>query len=124
MKKFKILLVEDEILIGLYLRKQLEGMGHEVSGPIPSGEEALEKVTETRPDILLIDINLKGEMNGIETAKRISAGLKEIQVAFMTGYSSRTMKEESMQVNTIGYLVKPVKPTDLKSLLESLANDD
>ncbi|MVM33754.1 response regulator [Spirosoma sp. HMF4905] len=66
----KILVVEDEMLIGAKISMLLTNLGYEVAGILPRGEEAIVHVEENRPDIILLDINLKGKMDGIETASR------------------------------------------------------
>lgn len=66
--KVKILIVEDEMLIGANISLQLNELGYQVTGIIPRGEEALKQIEEHLPDIMLLDINLKGDLDGIETA--------------------------------------------------------
>ena len=65
----KILIVEDEMIIAANISLQLSTLGYEVSGIIPRGEEALLHIKQNQPDIVLMDIQLKGELNGIETAQ-------------------------------------------------------
>ena len=64
----KILVVEDEMIIGAKISMQLTSLGYEVTGMLPRGEEAILHVADNRPDIVLLDINLKGKLDGIETA--------------------------------------------------------
>ena len=65
----KILIVEDEMLIGANISLQLSNLGYEVSGIVPRGDEALIHIKQNKPDIILLDIQLKGKLDGIETAK-------------------------------------------------------
>ncbi|TRZ74147.1 MAG: response regulator, partial [Deltaproteobacteria bacterium] len=76
MPKAKILIVEDEKIVALDIRKSVESMGYFVCGVASSGEEAVQKAGETRPDLTLMDIVLKGDMDGIKAAEQINALFK------------------------------------------------
>ena len=67
----KILVVEDEMIIGAKISMQLTSLGYEVTGILPRGEEAILHAKENKPDIILLDINLKGKLDGIETARAL-----------------------------------------------------
>ena len=82
----KILVVEDEMIIGAKISMQLTSLGYEVTGIIPRGEEAILHVVENRPDIVLLDIQLKGAIDGIETALRIQQ-TSNIPVIYLTANS-------------------------------------
>ncbi len=79
----KILIVEDERIVALDIKSSLENLGYTVTGIVASGEAALTKVAESRPDLVLMDINLKGDMDGVETAEQIRAHFS-IPVIYLT----------------------------------------
>ena len=71
MEKIKILSVEDEIFIARDIQMSLENLGYTVTSLVPSGEEAIRRVTEEKPDLVMMDIKLQGEMDGIEASEEI-----------------------------------------------------
>ena len=79
----KILVVEDEMIIGAKISMQLSELGYEVTGILPRGEEVLNHLKENKPDIVLLDIQLKGKMDGIETAALVEQHF-QIPVIFLT----------------------------------------
>ena len=85
MLKIKILIVEDEIITAKALKQRLENMNHSVVGIVGNGEDAIQKAGETSPDIILMDIVLKGNMDGIETAKKIM-NIYNIPIIYLTSY--------------------------------------
>jgi two-component SAPR family response regulator len=121
MGKKKILIVEDEILVAICLRNILERMGYEVSNPVTSGEEAVLEIDKDRPDIIIMDISLKGRMTGIETAKIIHSKIC-IPIIFISGYRKEDIQAEITP--QITYLSKPFNPEILKPTIESLLLQD
>jgi CheY-like chemotaxis protein len=85
--KYKILIVEDERIVAEDLREQLEELGYEIVGITESGRKAIEIATDTKPDIVLMDVHIKADLNGVETAV-CPQGLyyKPIPVVFITAY--------------------------------------
>lgn len=89
--KTRVLVVEDESIVAEDLRERLEKNNYEVIGVADSGKEAIERVKQTRPDLLLMDVRVKGELNGIETAIVIQSFFEEpIPVVFLTGFSEKS----------------------------------
>ncbi|RLF58459.1 MAG: hypothetical protein DRN27_05400, partial [Thermoplasmata archaeon] len=88
MMKKKILIVEDESIVALEIQNRLEQMGYHVIDTISEGEQAIKKALETKPDLVLMDIHLLGEMDGITTAEQIRKKLK-IPVIFLTAYADK-----------------------------------
>ena len=82
----RIMVVEDEWVVALHLREQLIKLGYEIVDTVASGRQALEKMPELRPDVVLMDIHLEGELDGIETAARTPDEL-QIPVVYLTAYS-------------------------------------
>lgn len=112
MSKAKILVVEDEWIIANDIKDSLIEMGYRVSAIAASGEEALTRVEEDPPDLVLMDIVLKGEMNGIETARAIHAR-HEIPVIYLTAYDNQFLVDRAKQTDHSGYLLKPFKDREL-----------
>lgn len=113
----KILIVEDEALIADCLESQLIAMGYEVVGKAASGPEAIALAHMTRPDIALLDIRIEGPMDGVETADEIHYALK-IPIVFLTAHADETTIGRAKAARPVGYLVKPVRDSDLKAALE------
>ena len=120
-EKKKILIVEDEVLLSAWLKMQLEDEGYLVCGNFTTGEEAIEFVKETKPDVILMDINLVGKIDGITAAERIKEKLK-IPIIFMTGYEEPEIYERAQKTKPVAYLTKPVEIWDLKPIFESIFN--
>ncbi len=113
----KILIVEDEMLAADNIARHLRKQGYEVSGIVPSGEEAIAKSTELHPNLVLMDIFLQGPIDGIAAATQIGNQLR-IPVVYMTAYADNTTLERAKSTNPYGYLVKPFKPNDLRVSIE------
>ena len=114
-----ILIVEDEVMLSTWLKMQLEDEGYLVCGCITTGEEAIEFVKETKPDVIIMDINLVGEIDGIEAAEKIKKK-SNIPIIFMTGYEEPDIYERAQKTNPVAYLTKPVEIWDLKPIFESI----
>lgn len=110
--KQKIIVVEDEAIIALNLKLDLEDLGYEVLETIDTGAEAIEKSRDLFPDIVLMDINLKGNMDGIEAAKEISE--MGIPIIFLTGNTDDFTAFEALKTAPYGYLTKPYSSKDLE----------
>ncbi|WP_064197839.1 MULTISPECIES: LytTR family DNA-binding domain-containing protein [Emticicia] len=115
--QLKILIVEDEMLIAANIANQLETFGYEVIGIIPRGEEAIKVVQNDKPDLVLMDINLKGEIDGIETAKRIQQE-GQIPIIYLTANSDDEHFNRAKATNPYAFLSKPFKRLDLQRALE------
>lgn len=115
--QLKILIVEDEMLIAANIANQLEAFGYEVIGIIPRGEEAIKVVQNDKPDLVLMDINLKGELDGIETAKRIQQE-GQIPIIYLTANSDDEHFNRAKATNPYAFLSKPFKRLDLQRALE------
>ncbi|MBU2549167.1 MAG: PAS domain S-box protein, partial [Proteobacteria bacterium] len=115
--KARILIVEDEFLIALELKDEAERLGYQVTGTAATGERALALAEETRPNLVLMDILLKGEMDGIEAAEAIRDRWG-IPVIFLTAYAEADRLKSARLVYPFGYLIKPVKERDLEITIE------
>ncbi|MCU0588480.1 MAG: response regulator [Syntrophobacteraceae bacterium] len=116
-RKPRIFIVEDEIVIVRGLEDALNGLGYAVCGFAFSGKEASEKIIELNPDLVLADVRLSGEMDGIELADEIIARLN-IPVIYITAYSDREVLERAKVTDPCGYIVKPVRHSQLKVNIE------
>ncbi|MFP4579069.1 MAG: response regulator, partial [Coleofasciculus sp.] len=117
-KSLKILVVEDERIIAINLKESLESLGYTVPAIAASGEKAIEKATEFRPDLVLMDIWLKGNMDGIEAAEQIWEHLK-IPTIYVTGHSDQSTVERAKITAPFGYILKPVKEQALYVAIET-----
>jgi CheY-like chemotaxis protein len=117
--QMSIFLVEDEALSAFYMTLQLQKMGFHVHTTLSRGEEAVVCALRDRPDLILMDINLAGEMNGIEAIKRIKARL-DIPVIFITGYSDAAIMGQAKALDPVAYLVKPIDKRELEMKIKSV----
>lgn len=114
----RILVVEDERIVAMSLRKQLQSLGYEVVGQVPSGEAAVEKAGELRPDLVLMDIRLEGAaMDGVEAAAAIRRRF-HLPVVFLTAYSNRDILERAKLTEPFGYILKPYEDRELLVAVE------
>ncbi|WP_129597163.1 response regulator [Methanohalophilus profundi] len=113
----KILVVEDENIVALGIKKMLKGMGFRVPSIAASGEEAIQKAEITFPDLVLMDIMLKGKIDGIEAAEKIY-GTMDIPVVYLTAYSDDKILERAKRTKTYGYLIKPFEENTLQNTIK------
>ncbi|HEY0196197.1 MAG TPA: methanogen output domain 1-containing protein, partial [Methanobacterium sp.] len=117
MSKIKIIIVEDESIVAMDIKHRAEGLGYQVIGVTPSGEEALEMVRENPPDLILMDIVLKGKVDGIEAAQRIHDNF-DIPVLYLTAYSDEETLKRAKITEPFGYIIKPFEDRELHSSVE------
>ncbi len=115
----RIMIVEDEAIVAEDIKKSLENMGYEVTAILKTGEAAVEKAEQDRPDAILMDIRLKGQMDGIEAARKISDRFN-IPSIFMSGYAREDIKGRLGIAEPFEYVIKPVENIDLKNVIESV----
>jgi EAL domain-containing protein (putative c-di-GMP-specific phosphodiesterase class I)/DNA-binding NarL/FixJ family response regulator len=115
--KPKIMIVEDELIVAENLAQNLQRLGYQVSAVVDSGEDAIQTALAIHPDIVLMDIMLLGEIDGIEAASQIYLQLK-IPVIYMTAYADQNILERAKKTEPYGYLVKPFKPQDIQTTIE------
>lgn len=116
MPKAKILVVEDEYLVGTALKITLIRLGYEVTSIVSTGKEAIEKAEKEKPDLILMDIVLEGEMDGIEAANEIYSRFK-IPVIYVTAHADIMTRERADSANPFGYLIKPYKDEELDKII-------
>ncbi len=121
MEKVQILIVEDEAIVSMDLRYKLEAMGYSVPAEVSSGEEAVDAASQLRPDVVLMDIKLSGEMDGIDAAAQIRDQFG-VPVVYLTAYADEATLERAKLTEPFGYLLKPVELGELRLILESVGS--
>lgn len=112
-----LMLVEDERIVAFDLKRQLHGFGYHVGSVVASGEQAIRKVEEARPDLVLMDIHLEGRMDGIEAAAAIRSRHR-IPVVFLTAYAEEDTLGRALDSRPFGYLVKPCEGRELHATIQ------
>ena len=116
-RKYKIFVVEDESIVSLEIQNRLNDLGFDVVGSAASGEKALVKIPVTFPDLVLMDIRLKGSLDGIETAGRLKEW-SDIPVIFLTAYADDDTLQRAKEHAPYGYLIKPFEERELYTSIE------
>ncbi len=114
----KILVVEDELLIAHYLKDVLEAEGYQVVGLARTGNEAIEHFKNHQPDLVCMDIQLKGETDGISTALQMRQ-LGPFILVYLTAFGDRTMVGKAQETHPAGFLVKPVTDRTVVATIET-----
>ncbi len=117
MRNVKILVVDDEVIITLQLEERLKRMGYEVVGRASSGEAAVELATRVTPDLVLMDIVMPGQHDGIAAAHTIITEL-DIPVLFLTAYTDDIFLDRAKTVEPHGYIVKPFHDREIKAAID------
>jgi DNA-binding LytR/AlgR family response regulator len=117
MSKNNILVVEDESIVSKDIQQSLKKLGYNIVGAASTGEKAIELANETKPDLVLMDIMLKGDMSGIETAEKIKETLS-IPVIYLTAYADENTLAKAKVTEPYGYIIKPFKEIDLHTSIE------
>jgi CheY-like chemotaxis protein len=113
----KILIVEDDMIISLVVENMIKKLGHTLVGKSASGEEAIDLALEQKPDIILMDIRLKGEIDGIEAVTRIKDQIKT-DVIYLTGNSDKVNYDRAKATECIDLISKPFTIGELTRSLE------
>lgn len=117
MAKVKILIVEDESIVAKDIQNSLKKLGYHISAVVNSGDKAINEVEENRPDIVLMDIMLKGKITGIEAAKEIKDRFS-LPVIFLTAYADDNTLNKAKITEPYGYIIKPFKEKELQTTIE------
>ncbi len=113
----RIMVVEDESIVALDIRNRLNILGYEVAGVFATGEEAVDKAGEVNPDLILMDIMLKGDLDGIDTADRISEH-QRVPFIYLTAYADEETLKRAQNTGPFGYIIKPFEDRELKLSIE------
>lgn len=111
------MIVEDDVIIAKIIQISLEGMGYQVTRIVKTGEDAILKAKQDRPDLILMDIHLIGPIDGIEAAKNIRSTLF-IPIVFLTSHADNEILLKAREAEPYGYLVKPFQDLELKAAIE------
>src|SRR4029453_13885982 len=117
MDRVRMLVVEDERIVSMDLQRRLKAMGYEIAGAAVSGEEAIEKAEALRPDMVLMDIMLDGELDGIQAAEIIREKFK-LPVIYLTAYADTATLERAKITEPFGYILKPFEERELHGHIE------
>lgn len=117
MSNARILIVEDEQIVAMDIQSTLESLGYKIVGQADNGPEAILKAAELHPDLVLMDIGLKGEIDGIEAATQIRAQF-DLPVIFLTAFANQSTLERAREAEPFGYILKPFEENDLTIAIE------
>jgi two-component system cell cycle sensor histidine kinase/response regulator CckA len=112
-----VMIVEDERLVARDIADSLTRMGYAVTGTVASAEECFESARHRRPDLVLMDIHIEGELDGIQTAELLRDDF-DIPVVFLSAYADDSTVNRAKQAGPLGYLLKPFRKSELKSAVE------
>ena len=117
MSKTNILIVEDESIVAKDIQHSLKKLGYTVVGMCSTGEDAIRTAEEVKPDLVLMDIMLKGDMSGIEAAGQIREKFN-IPIIYLTAYADESTLSKAKVSEPYGYIIKPFKEIDLHTSIE------
>ena len=117
MESTQILVVEDESIVAKDLARRLQDRGYAVPVVVSSGADAIQKAAETRPGLILMDIHLRGEMDGVEAAAQIRARF-DIPVIYLTAYADEATLERAQRTEPFGYILKPFEERELQATIK------
>lgn len=118
MPPIRVMIVEDEGIVSIDIRNILNKMGYATSAVAFSGEEALQKINEFETDIVLMDIGLKGNIDGIDAAQIIIQNHR-VPIIFLTGFADENTLERANNIGHSGYIIKPIHDEDLLKALKN-----
>jgi len=117
MAKTNVLVIEDEAIVSKDIQHSLKKLGYNVVGSASTGEKAIELALELKPDIVLMDIMLKGQMTGIEAAEEIKSRMN-VPVIYLTAYADENTLSKAKVTEPYGYIIKPFKEIDIHTSIE------
>jgi CheY-like chemotaxis protein len=119
--RLRILIVDDESLIAMALNDQLEYLGHEVVATASTGSEAIELARQHQPDLILMDIHLDGDMDGLDAAEHINND-RPTPVIILTGFPDKVLVERGRDCGVVAHLLKPIDIEDLRLAVDRAGN--
>lgn len=114
----RILVVEDELVVAMDMEMQLISFGYEVTGIAATGEEAVRLTETTLPDLILMDIQLRGAQDGLTTAAEIQR-MRNLPIVFVTAFGNADARRRANEASAYGFLTKPYRPEDLQSVVSA-----
>jgi CRP-like cAMP-binding protein/CheY-like chemotaxis protein len=113
----RVLVVEDEGVVALDITQELQSAGYEVVAAVTTGDDAVAKAAELSPDVILMDINIRGTFDGITAAEKINT-LRPIPIIFVTAHADETTLQRAKLTRPFGYIIKPFEPNELRANIE------
>ena len=121
-RKARFIIVEDDSIMGMEMTDIIESFGYEVLDVVDSGAAAIKSVKRYEPDMILMDIRLKGDMDGIETSRQIRS-FTQVPITFITGYKDNSTFQRAAMISNSVFLTKPVDFDQLRiALQQNLSN--
>lgn len=117
MEKLNIFIVEDESIVAKDIQNSLTKLGYNVMGIANNGKDAIDKITELKPDLVLMDIMIKGDLTGIDVSEKLKEK-QSIPIIFLTAYADEGTLAKAKITEPYGYILKPFKEVDLHSTIE------
>jgi CheY-like chemotaxis protein len=114
----RILVLEDERIVAMDMEMQLTAFGYEVTGIAASGKEALRLADKTKPDLVVMDINLRGTLDGFRTAAELQK-TRKVAIIFVTAFGNEEAQRRADALSPLGYLSKPYRPEDLRAAVSA-----
>lgn len=114
----RILVVEDEQVVAMDMELQLVAFGYEVIGIAATGKEALRLAETAQPDLVLMDIQLRGSLDGVATAAEVQR-VKKLPVVFVTAFANEEAARRVKEASSYGLLTKPYRPEDLRAIISA-----
>lgn len=118
-KNKNVLIVEDDLIISLVIEKMIFELGYKVVGKTETGEEAVEMALKLKPDLILMDIRLKGEMDGIDAVNQINQKI-DTSIIYVTGNSDNAYLQRIKKTKHVDLIIKPFTSNDLRQSLDLL----
>lgn len=115
--KKTVMIVEDDLILNLLYESYLEKLGYDAEGELVYGKTAIEVAKRIKPSLILMDISLEGEMDGIDAMHKIRE-FSDVPVIYITGNSDTYHKNRAKETGYLDYLVKPIEFSDLKEAIE------
>lgn len=115
--KMRVFIVEDDLILNLLYESYMENLGFETTGELVYGKTVVDLVRKNQPDLILMDIALEGEMDGIAAMKEIRT-FSEVPVIYITGNSDPVHRERAQETGYLEYLIKPIEFEDLQETIE------
>jgi DNA-binding response OmpR family regulator len=122
--KKRILIVEDELISAEYLKDLFIDRGYDVIDIIDNGQDAIRESKLLKPDIIIMDIMLKGGMSGCEEAVQIHQNNDDVKIIFLTSYSEQEMIDYAVDAHASAYLIKPYREDEILATMKLLTSDD
>lgn len=118
-----VLIVEDDMIISMVLERMINKLGHEVVDKVITGRDAIDRAFELDPDLILMDIQLKDDLDGISAMQQIREK-SEVPVIYITGNSDQYNLSRAQETNFVDYLVKPIQMNHLKKSISSAFSEN